>query len=457
MKEGAKRYGLEKVLHNIGVHDDEDISCKTPSGDAGQCVEIFGCRPLLAALNKPYKTSQDFDIVKKSHCGYRQRIPKVCCPVSWPVPTSERKCLTPDGHEGKCISLNYCSHLNSIMTQLPMSNAAKMFLRNSRCNGPAKISVCCGPPPTATATTTTTGATTTTGTTVTRPGECTPSAAPPDPRTGCCGLDGGNNNRIVGGNETAIDQYPWLALIEYTDGSRIKLLCGGVLISGRYVLTAGHCVTGAVLDVGTPINVRLGEYDITNPGPDCVEVEGGGNDCTAGVLILPIEHLIPHPNYSPGSRLRRNDIALIRISQTAPYTDFIRPICLPTTDITISPRSDTRLYVAGWGAVDTARSSSDKKMHVDLPYISRNECEAIYSQPQLNMALWKGQICAGGEIGKDSCKGDSGGPLMYENGRLYEVVGIVSFGPTPCGQLNIPGVYTKVYEYLPWIRSQIKP
>ncbi|XP_028042611.1 phenoloxidase-activating enzyme-like, partial [Bombyx mandarina] len=83
-------------------------------------------------------------------------------------------------------------------------------------------------------------------------------------------------------------------------------------------------------------------------------------------------------------------------------------------------------------------------------------CQPAYSVQNRKITLWNKQICAGGVPGKDSCKGDSGGPLMYENGRQYEVVGVVSFGPTPCGLPDIPGVYTKVYEYLDWIRSTVK-
>lgn len=69
-------------------------------------------------------------------------------------------------------------------------------------------------------------------------------------------------------------------------------------------------------------------------------------------------------------------------------------------------------------------------------------------------------MCAGGEKDKDSCKGDSGGPLMWENStgkKFFEFVGIVSFGPWPCGSEKVPGVYTKVYEYNSWIRQTITP
>lgn len=65
-------------------------------------------------------------------------------------------------------------------------------------------------------------------------------------------------------------------------------------------------------------------------------------------------------------------------------------------------------------------------------------------------------MCAGGEVGKDTCKGDSGGPLVYLTEKNYfEFVGIVSFGPYPCAEENVPAVYTKVNEYNTWIRQNV--
>lgn len=66
-------------------------------------------------------------------------------------------------------------------------------------------------------------------------------------------------------------------------------------------------------------------------------------------------------------------------------------------------------------------------------------------------------ICAGGG-GKDSCKGDSGGPLMYmdEYNATYRMVqyGIVSQGSSSCS--TNPGIYTDVRKYVRWILDKIK-
>jgi len=53
-------------------------------------------------------------------------------------------------------------------------------------------------------------------------------------------------------------------------------------------------------------------------------------------------------------------------------------------------------------------------------------------------------------MGKDSCSGDSGGPLMRVAGSTVYQVGVVSWG-IGCGKAEFPGVYTRVASLLPWI------
>ena len=89
-----------------------------------------------------------------------------------------------------------------------------------------------------------------------------------------------------------------------------------------------------------------------------------------------------------------------------------------------------------------------------VPVVSTDECNKDF-----HGNLDETQLCAGGEPGKDSCSGDSGGGLFSDlvNGtdgkeRKWEVVGIVSFGTYNCGD-GTPGVYTRVGEYLQWIEE----
>ena len=58
---------------------------------------------------------------------------------------------------------------------------------------------------------------------------------------------------------------------------------------------------------------------------------------------------------------------------------------------------------------------------------------------------------------KDSCGGDSGGPVVYRpniNSNFHQV-GIVSFGSRICGK-RIPGVYTKISSFLNWIDDNLE-
>ena len=60
--------------------------------------------------------------------------------------------------------------------------------------------------------------------------------------------------------------------------------------------------------------------------------------------------------------------------------------------------------------------------------------------------------------GEGTCEGDSGAPLVVRefSGDPYYQIGVASFGASKCGQNGVPGIYTKVTAYLPWIESKMK-
>lgn len=92
--------------------------------------------------------------------------------------------------------------------------------------------------------------------------------------------------------------------------------------------------------------------------------------------------------------------------------------------------------------------------------MSLTDCQKVY-ETQQNVHLVDSQLCAGGKDQKDSCSGDSGGPLQVagyvSDDTRYVQQGIVSFGPRYCGLDGFPGVYTKVAYYMDWILNKIKP
>ena len=83
---------------------------------------------------------------------------------------------------------------------------------------------------------------------------------------------------------------------------------------------------------------------------------------------------------------------------------------------------------------------------VSVPFVTEESCKLSYGENY----IFEGTICAG-EEGKDSCAGDSGGPMVdaIANGKQ---VGVVSFG-FGCGQAGYPGVYARVSNYVDWISA----
>lgn len=203
----------------------------------------------------------------------------------------------------------------------------------------------------------------------------------------------------------------------------------------------------------------MGEWD-TQTDPDCEVDVRGQQDCAPPHIDIAVEKTIPHPDYNPASRNQVNDIALLRLAQNVVYSDFIRPICLPVNaNLRSATFNGITMDVAGWGKTESG-SSSSIKLKASVDGVDLNECQNVYKAQGIN--LENSQMCAGGKKGIDSCRGDSGGPLISLDTTnkvrfYYFLAGVVSFGPSPCGLAGWPGVYTKVGDYVDWIQNTIKP
>ncbi|KAF2882272.1 hypothetical protein ILUMI_23892 [Ignelater luminosus] len=227
-------------------------------------------------------------------------------------------------------------------------------------------------------------------------------------------------------------------------------MCGGTIINNKYVLTAAHCLVNKASEV---FQVRLGEWN-TKEDPDCVDTLR--TDCADPVKNISVESIIVHEYYH--ARTKNNDIGLLKLADNITYSDYIRPICLASRNsASLSP--GLKLVVSGWGMVENG-TNSNLKLKTDVPLVHNKKCKEVAERNNFGQA-WIGlnQMCAGGEEGKDACRGDSGGPLMrsYTNPNdgivQWYQEGIVSWGMM-CG--NNPAVYTNVRKYRSWILSQLE-
>lgn len=155
-----------------------------------------------------------------------------------------------------------------------------------------------------------------------------------------------------------------------------------------------------------------------------------------------------------------NDIALLRLADRIEYTDFIQPICLPLEidESTRDYRGETGTVV-GWGRMASGGEVASALQQVVLPIIDNDQCMSWYQSQNRIIELKPTQFCAGfADGGKDACQGDSGGPMMMRNetSGQFVLIGIVSAG-IGCALPHLPGLYTRVNAFLPWIDDNMKP
>lgn len=249
--------------------------------------------------------------------------------------------------------------------------------------------------------------------------------------------------------ETYFGEFPWMVALFRTNGYSSnggELICGASLLSPYIVLTAAHCVNNIDMSL---LRVRAGEYVIGSEENEAYSHQ----DRTVNAVHI-------HPNYNP-KRLY-NDMALLSVNEPFRYDAHINSICAPLAGSDfVAPNSykPFSCWASGWGKSNfTDKNIQLKLKKVELPIVNRDECQSRLRTTKLGskFTLDSSFLCAGGEPGYDSCKGDGGGPLFCatrSNENKFIQVGIVSWG-VGCGS-RIPGIYASLEANSDWLTTEI--
>lgn len=226
------------------------------------------------------------------------------------------------------------------------------------------------------------------------------------------------NGRIVGGQETTIEAFPWIVSIQ-AFGSH---LCGANIISATRLLTAAHCI-----------------YDMP---VSSLQIRAGSTNSQAGGQFVQITNIIVHPFYNTWTL--ENDIAIMWIPALNIALPGVATIGLPAQHQAVP--TGVLALVAGWGSQCYLCPGTNILRYVAVPIVSNADCNAAFLG-----GIFPDMLCAGFQNGGyDTCLGDNGGPLTL-GGQL---IGIVSFAEV-CGLANFPSVYVRVAFHRNWIDANM--
>lgn len=237
--------------------------------------------------------------------------------------------------------------------------------------------------------------------------------------------------RIMGGTTVMANEFPDCVAVGCVPKGKKKgdWQCTGTLIAPNVVVTACHCSESAT-------HVHF------------------GNDVTKKGAVVGVSKAVRHPGYEK-SQEERDDLLVLVLEKKS----TVAPRVIADS-ASIDAATDGR--AVGFGNVDSTGSIGyGIKRMVDIP-IASNACRGTVKGKGTDAKVYgcnrNVELVAGKPmLAKDSCSGDSGGPLYIPEGKNWLLAGATSRATTSairtCGD---GGIYLRLDKYREWIEDMTK-
>jgi len=257
--------------------------------------------------------------------------------------------------------------------------------------------------------------------------------------------------RIIGGQAAGASDFPWALYIDKIGGRSI--VCSGSVISKRWIVTAAHCV----------LNDANTGYVSPSPIGSTQVVIGCADLSSKSCVRYNVRSIIVHPCYTPSYDQDHDDIAMMELdsdvqlnSSKFAVVDGIAGLATYTDGSSVT--------LAGFGMTNPIKEvASSKLMRVDVSVASQDYCQRQNPYSYVKKFIdFNNVVCSDGKAGKDSCSGDSGGPIIFTSNGVSWLIGVLSKGSelpatsSLCAVAGRLGVYTKIRNYANFVYATMK-